>query len=92
MELWRGITGFRDIDDPPLPATDFKKFSEHCHTAARSLGGAVRVLQEPAARAALTLRKPVTPDDCLQLSRAECEQIRYWRPRTVGEVLFNFWD
>lgn len=26
------------------------------------------------------------------LGAAEMEQIRYWNPRTVGEILFNFWD
>lgn len=26
------------------------------------------------------------------LGEAELEQIRYWKPRTVGEVVFNFWD
>ena len=27
-----------------------------------------------------------------ELGEAEIEQIRYWNPRTVGEILFNFWD
>ncbi len=26
------------------------------------------------------------------LSRAELEQFSYWKPRTVGEVIFNNWD
>lgn len=27
-----------------------------------------------------------------ELGEAEMEQIRCWNPRTVGEILFNFWD
>jgi hypothetical protein len=50
VDLWRGITGFRDVDDPTLPSTDFKKFGEHCYAAARSLGGKVRMLQPPGAK------------------------------------------
>lgn len=26
------------------------------------------------------------------LEEAEMAQIRDWNPRTVGEILFNFWD
>lgn len=29
---------------------------------------------------------------CGELSPEELEQIRYWKPRTVGELLFNYWD
>ena len=27
-----------------------------------------------------------------ELGDTEMKQIRYWKPRTVGEVVFNFWD
>ncbi|MBQ4870072.1 hypothetical protein IHQ11_26860 [Priestia megaterium] len=26
------------------------------------------------------------------LNSSELEQIDYWKPNTVGEVMFNFWD
>lgn len=26
------------------------------------------------------------------LNNTELEQVRYWKPRTVGELAFNFWD
>jgi hypothetical protein len=26
------------------------------------------------------------------LSKAEVEQLRYWRPSCVGELIFNYWD
>lgn len=29
---------------------------------------------------------------CGELSPEELEQIRYWNPQTVGEILFNTWD
>lgn len=31
-------------------------------------------------------------DLCRELGPEELEQIRYWRPRTVGEIIFNEWD
>ena len=27
-----------------------------------------------------------------ELSKAELEQIKYWKPNTVGDIIFNFWD
>lgn len=29
---------------------------------------------------------------CGDLSPEELEQIRYWNPQTVGEIVFNIWD
>ena len=29
---------------------------------------------------------------CGELSLEELEQIRYWNPQTVGEIIFNTWD
>lgn len=29
---------------------------------------------------------------CADLSPEELEQIRYWNPQTVGEIIFNTWD
>ena len=31
-------------------------------------------------------------DLCGELSPEELEQIRYWDPQTVGEIIFNTWD
>ena len=42
MELRQGITGFRHVDDPPLPTCDLRIFRTHCHDAARFLGGRVQ--------------------------------------------------
>lgn len=27
-----------------------------------------------------------------ELNRAELQQIAYWKPKSIGEVLFHFWD
>lgn len=27
-----------------------------------------------------------------QLNKGEIEQIKYWKPETVGQIIFNFWD
>ena len=29
---------------------------------------------------------------CRELNQGELEQIRYWNPQTVGEIIFNAWD
>lgn len=41
---------------------------------------------------AADLRQPPASADLSQLTAAEHEQIRYWEPATVGELLFNYWD
>jgi hypothetical protein len=41
---------------------------------------------------AAELRQPLTSADLSDLSAHEHEQIRYWKPQTVGELLFNYWD
>lgn len=50
MELCRGITGFRHVDDPPLPTCDLRAFRGHCHAAARALGGQVVAADMPVNR------------------------------------------
>ncbi|MFC0213118.1 hypothetical protein ACFFK0_11745 [Paenibacillus chartarius] len=27
-----------------------------------------------------------------ELNKAELEQVKYWKPNTIGEIVFNFWD
>lgn len=155
MELCRGITGFRHLNDPPLPICDLKAFHTHCHDAARLIGGRVlrngprldnvvtnfvmavieladgpiavllnchfpvvgfaipardgdtRSLQfvdceglanllnkigEYEVLSRDELEKAVSPDDLQRLLPAEIDQAHYWKPRRVGDVVFNFWD
>ena len=32
------------------------------------------------------------PDSSCQLSSADIEQLAYWKPETIGEIIFNRWD
>ncbi len=36
--------------------------------------------------------RPVAEEVCRLLSPTELEQLRYWRPQCIGEVVFNDWD
>jgi hypothetical protein len=47
VDLLRGITGFRDVGDEPLPASDLGAFRTHCFTAARLLSGRVSRIEFP---------------------------------------------
>jgi hypothetical protein len=38
------------------------------------------------------LQAPLDLIDCTALDQAELKQISYWKPGTVGELLFNYWD
>ncbi|MFF3660443.1 hypothetical protein [Streptomyces olivochromogenes] len=38
------------------------------------------------------LSMPLAVVDTSELAEAELEQVRYWRPSTVGELMFNWWD
>jgi hypothetical protein len=41
-----------------------------------------------------TLESTVTPDDprLADLGGVELEQLRYWRPRRLGDLIFDLWD
>jgi len=38
------------------------------------------------------LAQPLTPEDLECLDQAEREQIKHWKPRHMGEVIFNWFD
>jgi hypothetical protein len=38
------------------------------------------------------LSRPIAKTDLDQLDRAEIEQVKYWKPHTIGELAFNWWD
>lgn len=38
------------------------------------------------------LERALTQRDVQLLSPVEIEQVRYWKPARVGDVVFNFWD
>jgi hypothetical protein len=37
-------------------------------------------------------KPPLVQVDLSALDRNEHREIKYWKPETVGELLFNFWD
>ena len=41
---------------------------------------------------AAELSQPIASADLSDLAAHEHEQVRYWKPATVGELLFNYWD
>ncbi|WP_153537909.1 hypothetical protein [Streptomyces sp. RB17] len=38
------------------------------------------------------LSMPLAAADTSELAEAELGQVRYWRPSTVGELMFNWWE
>jgi hypothetical protein len=36
--------------------------------------------------------RPVNTADLSDLGYAELDQINYWKPATIGELVFNWWD
>lgn len=40
----------------------------------------------------ISLCEKLTPDSLSCLNKAELHQVNYWRPNTVGEIIFNWWD
>ena len=38
------------------------------------------------------LNRPLVREVCKNLSAWERERVRYYRPRRVGDVIFNYWD
>ena len=38
------------------------------------------------------LGRRVTSDDLKMLSHTEQDQAKYWKPKRVGDIIFNWWD
>ena len=38
------------------------------------------------------LTRKLTESDLALLDEGELDQIKYWKPQTVGEIAFNWWD
>lgn len=72
---------------PPEDGAFTTAFLDHDGLAAAV--GAVSGLRVMTAAGLCT---PLAQMDLSELHPAEHDQIRYWQPYTVGELLFNFWD
>ena len=155
MQLRKGITGFCNVDDPPLTKCNLATFRALCYDAVRMVGGRILnhdrrpneieasfqmiVLELRGVQRAVLinnhfpiigfavppndgdtgplqfidcdelgnlfrasgqyevvsqeeLERAVGQNDLEQLLPEEIEQVVYWQPRRVGDVIFNFWD
>jgi hypothetical protein len=41
---------------------------------------------------ATVLNRPITDSDLAQLSPTDRNQVHYWKPQTIGQLAFNWWD
>ena len=68
------------------PGSPVREFTSPPHWATPFADAGFRLL-EPA--------EPQTPIERVELgalAEAELTAVRYWRPRTLGELMFNWWD
>ncbi|WP_320069258.1 hypothetical protein [Micromonospora sp. RTGN7] len=57
-----------------------------------ALAAAITNLTDAPVLTGVQLRAPLSQVDLSALDSHEHDQIGYWKPTTVGELLFNFWD
>jgi len=57
------------------------------HFSSRSVSNYYRVLNTDELNIPLSIESISNT-----LDKVEIEQIDYWRPKTIGEVIFNYWD
>jgi hypothetical protein len=38
------------------------------------------------------LEAPVRKESLAELRKSELDQVRYWKPERIGDVIFNHWD
>jgi hypothetical protein len=78
---------FVALAEPRLPGDATLTFIDRPHLAA--------VIQTGSDLQVLTteqLHAPISTADLTGLGPHEHDQIAYWQPHTIGELLFNFWD
>ncbi|HMP71514.1 MAG TPA: hypothetical protein PKA76_19365 [Pirellulaceae bacterium] len=51
-----------------------------------------RLFPDVAIADAADLNRSITEDDLAQLAPTDRKQVEYWKPRTVGQLAFNWWD
>jgi hypothetical protein len=73
--------------EPPSDTDFYLRFAE-----APELADLFRATGEYAVFTSLEVGQPVTAESCRELGEAEMKQVAYWRPRCIGDVVFNRWD
>ena len=71
---------------PAARPGDVKPEYIDCPELAAQLRGAFTVLNAAEAGAA------VSSEWTANLGEAELDQMRYWKPQRIGDVIFNYWD
>ncbi|MEZ0066218.1 hypothetical protein ABIA32_002228 [Streptacidiphilus sp. MAP12-20] len=71
---------------PPSPGQPIVGFADPPSWAGTFEAGGLRLLGP------LTLDRSIADVDLGGLSCAELDQVSYWRPRSLGDLLFNWWD
>lgn len=56
------------------------------------LAAAIHEVSDLPVLTAAELGQPLSGVDLADLDQAEHQQIKHWKPDTVGQLLFNFWD
>ena len=51
-----------------------------------------RLFPDVAIASSVELNRSITEHDLSQLGPADRRQIMYWKPRTIGQLVFNWWD
>nr|WP_044181123.1 hypothetical protein [Pirellula staleyi] len=51
-----------------------------------------RLFPDVAIAIAADLNRSITEDDLAQLAPIELRQVKYWKPCTIGQLAFNWWD
>ncbi|MCX4633132.1 hypothetical protein [Streptomyces sp. NBC_01443] len=74
------------VPSPPQAGAPLPDFTPPPAWAAAFETGGFRLLDVD------ELSMPLASADTSELAEEELEQVGYWRPSTVGELMFNWWD
>ncbi|MFE9399886.1 hypothetical protein [Streptomyces flavidovirens] len=74
------------VASPPQAGASLPEFTPPPTWAAAFEMGGFRLLDVD------ELSMPLASADTSELAEEELEQVGYWRPSTVGELMFNWWD
>jgi hypothetical protein len=78
---------FLAFTEPPRTNSLLLQFVDHA-----ALGEYFGASGEYRLLSAADANLPLVAENCHDLAKAEFEQIRYWKPQTIGEVIYNHWD
>lgn len=89
---------FHVLGHSNFPIFAFTEHREHysCLLVFRDMDSIAKLLEEMFPDVIVArldeLARPITKSDLSVLDSAELEQVKYWKPVTIGELAFNWWD